>query len=119
MRAIPTPMRETFTAKQLEALAQALEPRTDRAVRDYRVSVRAFRANFFVRLIVGPERRNRARLEAEGQLGFGRTLVAIALGVWFVISLVLIALATLLYAYKTHVGIDLFPGNVTGFLCGL
>jgi hypothetical protein len=108
---IPSEIRQSMTAEQINAVCAALLPQgANPNVHDIRLSVRAFRANYFLRILWGPERRSLARLEAEGQLKFGRHLALFLLLCWSVTTLLLIVVAGLLYFYKSYVGIEFFPG---------
>lgn len=104
-------MRASFSSEQMAAICEAVVPQSTTAdVHDVRLSIRAFRANYFLRILWGPERRSQKRLQQEGQYKFGRSLLVFLLICWTVTTFAVIVLAALLYFYKSYVGIEFFPG---------
>lgn len=73
--ALPPDVLQTLSATQLAAMAEALKP--DKAAHwiDFRVSVPLPVMGFYVVLLAGKERRKRARLAAEGQVGLKSALM--------------------------------------------
>jgi hypothetical protein len=108
---LPPDIRASFAEHQIEALQSAVaqeQPRTD--IRDIRLSLRALRSNYFLRIIWGPEKRALRRLEAEGQVRLGPTVVIGLFAVWLTMTLAISVIAAVLYFAKSYVGLDLFPG---------
>lgn len=75
IRALPPDVVHALTPAQLDAMAQALKP--DKAAHwiDFRASVPLPVIGFYVVLLAGKERRKRARLAAEGQVGLKSSLM--------------------------------------------
>ncbi len=104
---LPQSVRESLTEIQLEALVDALQPTTEHIV-DRRISVRWLRRRYYVRLFIGHEKRSPSRLRQEKQLDLGPTIVFLAVSVWMIVSLVMMAAVSMLYLVKVAYGFDFF-----------
>ena len=79
VRALPPDVRAALNARQLDAMAEALVPQRSPHWVDVRTSLPFPGQRVYVTLLVGKERRSRARLKAEGQFGIWPTLVVAGL----------------------------------------
>ncbi len=98
------------TASQLAAFIEANKPQAANHWVDYRVSIPWIGGGFYVRLFMGKERRNRSRLDAEGQVSLPKTSIALIFFLWALCCLAMFGSVILLYLIKSTIGIDLFNG---------
>jgi hypothetical protein len=79
---------------------------------DYRVNLPTlFWGSWYFVLLAGPERRNRARLEREGQTSWSRRFVAISAVLLTILFFAGIGFATIAYLVKCALGINIFPNS--------
>jgi hypothetical protein len=76
---------------------------------DFRGSLPFLRKRLYIRLLIGWERRDARRLDAEGQRHPVRLAIGYAILLAFALS-ALLGLAIVLYCVKSALGIDLLPG---------
>jgi hypothetical protein len=108
---IPRAAWQSFSIEQLELLSRASVPVRSKHLIDYRVSIPFFGKRFYLTVLFGRERRDYARLIAEGQLTFSRIYMAyysLAMGIAAVVAVVSIVV---LYLIKCTFGIDLIDGT--------
>lgn len=105
---LPPEVRGSLSAHQLRSIVRALDdiPTTSHLI-DLRASVPLVWRRYYVRLMVGRERRSRARLAAEGQLAVLPSLAVLGLLASVLIA-TLIGFAVLAYLLKSALGINLF-----------
>ncbi len=103
-------VRYSFTPSQLAAFIEANKPRIANHWVDYKVSIPWIGKGFYIRLFVGKERRNRSRLNAEGQVSLPKTSIALVFFLWAACCLAMFGCVILLYLIKSFIGIDLFSG---------
>ncbi len=105
---LPAEVCASLTPLQLEGLAAALvQPAAEHLV-DNRVSVRWLRKHYYVRLLIGHERRSLTRVMRERHLKLGPSIVLLGLAIWLMVSVGLVALFALLYFVKSAYGMDIF-----------
>jgi hypothetical protein len=111
MSNIPLEQRLTFTALQLRWLAIAMTPRQGSHIIEYRTSIPyLFGQRFYLTIFFGRERRNLARLLAEGQLNAKRiaALYGLCAGMGAIVFATIFVITV--YITKSAIGIDVFDG---------
>ncbi|MGH1418941.1 MAG: hypothetical protein ACRBCJ_08805 [Hyphomicrobiaceae bacterium] len=107
---IPENVRYSFTTDQLAGLSAAnLTPQTSHFV-DYCASIPWFGRRFYIRMLLGTERRNRTRLRSEGQISLPKTSILFFAIIFIVSSLALFGSVIVLYLIKSTMGINLLDG---------
>jgi hypothetical protein len=100
----------TLDEGQLTALRNAAsQAPADRLV-DFRASTRWFKQRYYVRVLIGHEKRNMTRLRQENQISVGKTILMVLLVGWLTTTTFLLFGLTALYLIKSALGIDLFEG---------
>ena len=103
---------ELLSAEQMLAISRILEPAPASHARDFRVSLPlSSRSRAFIRVIVGRERRDAARLRLEGQLHLGRIALAQSAIVILMLAYSLFGLVCFLYLMKSLLRINLIAGK--------
>jgi len=108
---LPPGIRDMLSEEQLQALNRAMEPPPAAHWVDFQASTRLFRRGVYVRLLIGEERRSRARLRAEQQISLGKTLLLGAIAAWMLVTAAILALAAIAYLVKSFAGVDLMDGD--------
>ncbi len=108
---LPANIRDDLTPQQLAALRVALQQPEARHLVDNRVSVRWLRRHYYVRLLIGHERRSLSRVMRERQIKLGPTAALFALFIWLAVSVALMALIVVLYVVKSAYGFDILDGH--------
>ncbi|MFV0367828.1 MAG: hypothetical protein ACK5KM_05165 [Hyphomicrobiaceae bacterium] len=111
---IPPAVKNKFTYNHLAALEVALvksRPVSRKHPLDYRVSLPFFGKRYYFVFLGGTERRNKKRIERDGQNAPWRLTTAYFIIVTLLVSVGLSALILGLYALKSLMGIDLFEGH--------
>lgn len=78
---------------------------------DFKVSLPTLLGPIFIRLIVGTERRNAARLEQEGQTSTGRISITFAVVGWLVLASSAFGFFCLAYLLKCALRINFLTGQ--------
>ena len=113
---LPDEVRATFSETQLAALARSARPQgtpaSTRHLVDFRVSIPLLPARrYYVRLLVGRERRNLARLHGEGQSHVTRISIFYGVLTALLAGSMLFGMFCALYLLKSFSGINLFEGE--------
>lgn len=87
LRRLPPAISQALTPDQVAALGQALMPAPPRHSLDFQVSLPAPGGYWYVTVLAGRDRRNRARLSREGRLRPGRQAAVAGLLIWLAASL--------------------------------
>ncbi|MDX2309353.1 MAG: hypothetical protein NW216_14025 [Hyphomicrobium sp.] len=106
---LPADVIASLSARQIGAIVEAARRDTTRHPVDVRASLWAPWGRFYVRLIMGPERRSEARLREEGQLDLFPSLMVLALFASVVVA-ALVGYLVLAYVAKSALGINLSAG---------
>lgn len=97
-------------AQQAAIMSSLRASATPHAI-DYRVSIpTGLWGSWYVVMLAGRERRNAARLAAEGQTSLSRRTVLISAALLVLLAAALFGALCALYLVKSLLGIDLFPG---------
>lgn len=110
MARLPVVVRSTFTRDQLAALAHGLSLERAKHLVDYRASIRCVGQAYYLRVLIGPEKRDRSRLQREGQVGIGKVAALLLVTGWLTMAAIAAVAAIALYVLKSLLGIDLLDG---------
>lgn len=106
---LPEAVRASLSEAQSAALKAAL-PVSDHLL-DTRLSVRWLRRRYYVRVLIGHERRSLDRLARERQINLVPSLVLIASATWVIVSAAIILGIAVVYLVKSAFGFDVLDGE--------
>ena len=112
---LPEQVRASLTVDQRNALAAAMP--VAQHMLDHRQSVRWLRRRFYVRLMIGNERRSLTRLERERQIGLAPTLALVASATWVLVSAAIVLAIAAVYLVKSAFGFDVLDGESLFHAC--
>lgn len=108
---IPASQRGFFTVDQLAFLSRATRRPPAHHIVDYRASLPFFGRRFYLTIFFGRERRNLARLLAEGQLAIRKIHLIYSLAAVVIASATAVIAIIGLYLLKCMLGFDLIEGH--------